>query len=100
MVWYRFWKTVHGHLNGEKYVHYSNEELKDENFYDEEYFKCEAESWADSIPGGENAGFSYGFEKVKSPPKEWLMKRIKAETMNIEYLKEKIELYKKELKKD
>ncbi len=48
MTWYRFWKTVQGHPSGEKYVHYNTKDLKDKKFYNEKYFKYEAESWADS----------------------------------------------------
>lgn len=97
MTWYRFWKRVHGHSCGEKYVYYDTKDLKDKKFYDDEYFKCGAESWANSIPGGHSTSYRYGFEKVKSPPTKWLVKMIKREERYIEESKENIVLYKKEL---
>ena len=72
-VWYRFWKK-----SGPMVILTERYFLLDKKtFPDEEAIKYECEDWAERMPGGHNTRYSYGFTKVKHPPKEVLKNIIK-----------------------
>lgn len=66
---------------------------------DEKTLKALTEEWANRMPGGHNTSYNYGWEKIKSPPTEWLIKMIRRAEWNIKESKKDIDLYKKELKR-
>jgi len=73
--WYYFWKKVHGHLCLKDYKIFNvkdNETDEDSN----QFVSGRCEVWADNDSQGQNAGYEYGWEEVKKPPKEWLEKKI------------------------
>ena len=88
MKWYRFWKKVHGYNCGEDYQEFPKD-------YIEEQIKSECERWAEKIPGGHNSYYTYGFESIKLPPKEWLNKQIKNHKERKKYNKSMIKHYQK-----
>lgn len=87
MGWYKFWKKS-GPMQGldEKYVW-----LDKESYPTKESVKSECENWAERIPGGHNSHYSFGFRKIKLPPKNVLEQMI-------EHKKEEITNKRKELK--
>jgi hypothetical protein len=72
MSWYKFWKKSGPmQIRTEDYLF-----LEEENYPTRENIKNECERWADAIPGGHNSHYSYGFRKVKTPPREILEKML------------------------
>ena len=92
MVWYRFWKKS-GPMQGlrETYRYFEEDQNK-------KTLKTWAEEWADRMPGGHNTSYNYGWEKVEVPPKEWLETQIKYIGGEIGKIRDKIVVYKRELK--
>ena len=88
MIWYKFWKKVQGRDAGETYRQFSDRFCTDEN-----NIKEEAEYWADNIPGGQNRGYRYGFEKVEKPPKEYIIKEIDSTRRSIASLQKQLDDY-------
>ena len=91
MKWYRFWKKVQGYNAGEDY-----REFKDDAT--EKFIKEECEYWAESVPGGSNVGYRYGFEVIEKPPKEYIIKEIDSIRRSIAGLQKQLEDYKFTLK--
>lgn len=86
--WYRFWKTVQGHLTSEDYFLLDNE-----IYAKESTIKAECEQWADTDPGGHNTSYRYGFEKVDTPPSDWLERRIYYDMEDVKDLTLKVMYY-------
>lgn len=71
-MWIKFWKTWRNGGHTETY------RLYDEDSYNDDDILYDVESWGESVSGGQSYGFKYGFEKVVSPPKEWIDAKIKS----------------------
>jgi len=89
-VWYKFWKKS-GPMQGLDDDYF----LLDEKYWPtEEDVKLKCESRAGEVGGGFNTHYSYGFEKVDKPPKEWIDKRIKQLKKTIKYRQKEIKEFK------
>lgn len=85
--WYYVWK---GYKNEEGYVHEESTYLQFPKNWEEEVIKYEVEDyWKRKDPF--TSLRSYGFNKVKYPPEDWLEEEIEKEKSNLKYLKNKIE---------
>ena len=85
--WYRLWKKS-GSMQGlDEHYTFSEEKLMQEK----------AENFAGRVGGGFNTHYTYGYEEVKRPPKEWLEKYIKIYNDKKYLLDVKIKLLKIEL---
>lgn len=94
MVWYKFWKKS-GPMQAlnEKYIW-----LDKEVYSTRESVAEECESWAESIPGGHNTHYSFGFIKIiKAPPKSVLENMIKHKKEEISSKKKELEFLKQSL---
>lgn len=74
----------------DSYREFSDEVYKN---YSEESWKEEVENICENEHSGWSyeRGFSYSFEIVEYPPKEWIEKAIKSKESRLESLKEEIE---------
>jgi len=95
MKWYKFWKKS-GPNQGltEDYI-----EVNDDWYPDTKSVRDLCESWAETVGGGFNTHYSYGFEEIKFPPKDWLIKKIKDKNNKILYAQKDIKRYKDILNK-
>ena len=91
LKWYKLWKKSGPNQHYDE----TYELLEDWRCKEEENLKLIAENWAENVGGGFNTHYSYGFEEVKVPPKEWIDEKIRSMKSNIENLTEQINLYKK-----
>ncbi len=95
MTWYKFWKKSGPmQIYAEDYFY-----LPKEDYPSSANIKSECESWAESMPGGHNTRYSYGFKKIKLPPKEKLEKMLESAQEEAENARQKILLIKKQLEK-
>jgi hypothetical protein len=93
MSWYKFWKKAGPmQILTEDYFF-----LPKEDYPSKDNIKSECESWAESMPGGHNTHYSYGFKKVKLPPREKLEKMLESAQEEAENVRQKILLIKKQL---
>lgn len=85
-TWYKFWKKS-GSMQSldEDYIL-----LDDEIYSTEKHIKQRCEEWAEIIGGRFNTHYSYGFESIDKPPKEWLNKQIKRLKAHIQYTQKEI----------
>jgi len=89
MKWYKFWKKSGPNQTlTESYV-----EVNDEWYPTDNDVKYVCEDWAETVGGGFNTHYSYGFKEVKLPPKNWLKKKIKNIESDISYQKDLLEHY-------
>lgn len=95
MSWYKFWKKA-GPM-----AHYTENYfyLPKEDYPSEEDIKLKCEDWAEAMPGGHNTHYSYGFKKVKLPPKEKLEKLLESAMANLEEAEKRVLFLKKQLEK-
>ena len=90
-MWVKYWKKSGPNQSlDEKYIHYKNE-------IHTSVIKYDVELWAERIPGGHNTSYSYGWEDIEVPPKEWLEKHIKYIKEDIEEIKQKLKDYELDL---
>lgn len=85
MAWYKFWKRS-GPMQGlsEKYFWFESKMNK-------ESLKFRCESWADSIGGGHNTYYTYGFKRVNHPPIGELEIMIRIEKEEIKNRKKQLD---------
>ena len=86
MRWYRFWKKSGPNQN-------YNEDyklLEDFQYNDEENLKLKAEDWAETVGGGFNTHYSYGWERIETPSEDWLKNEITHLEIKIEALSEEL----------
>lgn len=84
MSWYQFWKKSGPmQLLTEKYVW-----LDDKIYTGEKAIHGECEYWAESMPGGHNTHYTYGYKKIQHPPKEKLEDMIKSQKSSVKEHKE------------
>ncbi len=65
----------------------------------EKAVKGECEYWADKMPGGHNTHYSYGYKKVRNPPKNVLEKMIERAESNLKSKNVYLKFLKDTLKK-
>jgi len=96
--WFKFWKKSGPN---ESYIEtYKVVDMTDVKKVDEEKtVKCEVASWAETVGGGFNSHYSYGFERVIAPPLAWLEKEKGRIERNIEWEQGKLALVKREISK-
>lgn len=94
MKWYKFWKKSGPNQSYlEDFI-----ELNEKWYETEEDIKGKCEEWAETVGGGFNTHYSYGFIEINKPPDEWLLKEIKKLSKRIEDAKKDIEHYQELLK--
>ena len=72
MSWYKFWKKSGPmQIYAESYFF-----LSKEDYPTKESVKLECENWAEGMPGGHNTRYTYGFTRVRLPPRETLEKML------------------------
>jgi hypothetical protein len=73
-MWVKFWKKSgpNGSLD-ETYEYYSNDLPKEDR--DNETFESDSEDWAETVGGGFNTHYEWGWKKVQYPPIKWLQEK-------------------------
>ena len=86
-TWYKFWKK-----SGPMQAYIETYTLLEDRMYPSaNSIKAEVEHWATTVGGGFNTHYTYGFERVDKPPKEWLEQQINHLTISINLIQKDID---------
>lgn len=83
MMWYRFWKKVHGHLTLETYYEFPESTSQD-------VIMGYCEDWAYNNSSGHNVGYKYDYEIIEKPPKKWLLNEIEILELSLKLNQQKL----------
>ena len=91
--WYKFWKK-----SGPMQSYDESYKLL-EDHDSEDVVKSKVERWAETVGGGFNTHYSYGWERVEVPPEDWLKNKVGYMKSNIEETTKKMKEYTSLLRK-
>jgi len=91
MRWYKFTKTVRGHIVAVKYIYF------DDNVENED-IDLEARQFGEDTPDGDETSYNVSCVAVRKPSKDWILREIERLFFELKYTTKELDLYVRFLK--